>query len=78
MESSFIIAMACAGVTLPKGTVHTRLHTTDGNAGVIWEYLRRSWKGLAAKAPDTKTISIDATYLKVHRTTYSLRVEKGA
>ena len=70
--------MACAGVTLPRSAVHTRLHTTDGNAGVMWEYLRGSWKGLAAKAPDNKTISVVATYLKVHRTTSSLRVKKGA
>jgi transposase len=70
--------MACAGVTLPWNTVCTRLCTTAGNAGVIWEYLRGSWKGLAAKTPDNKTISIDATYLKVHRTASSLRVKKGA
>ena len=38
----------------------------------------RIMEGLAAKAPDNKTISIDATYLKVHRTTSSLRVKKGA
>ena len=34
-------------------------------------------EGLAAKAPDNKTITIDATYLKEHRTTSSLRVKKG-
>ena len=34
-------------------------------------------EGLAAKAPDNKTISIDATYLKAHRTASSLAVKKG-
>jgi hypothetical protein len=30
------------------------------------------------EAPDRKTIMIDATYLKAHRTASSLRVKKGA
>jgi hypothetical protein len=34
-------------------------------------------EGLAAKGPDNKTISIDATYLKAHRTASSLAVKKG-
>lgn len=33
--------------------------------------------GLAEQAPDNKTISIDATYLKAHRTASSLRFKKG-
>ena len=33
--------------------------------------------GLAAEKPDNKTISIDATYLKAHRTASSLWVKKG-
>ena len=33
--------------------------------------------GMAAEAPDNKTISIDATSLKAHRTASSLRVKKG-
>ena len=33
--------------------------------------------GLAAEAPDNKTISIDATYLKAHRTASSLGLKKG-
>lgn len=32
--------------------------------------------GLAAETPDNKTISIDATYLKAHRTASSLRLKK--
>ena len=36
----------------------------------------RTMTGLAAEAPDNKTISIDATYLKAHRTASSLSVKK--
>jgi len=38
----------------------------------------RIMTGLAAEAPDNKTISIDATYLKAHRTASSLRLKRGA
>lgn len=34
--------------------------------------------GLAAEAPDNKAVSIDATYLKAHRTASSLRAKKWA
>jgi transposase len=37
----------------------------------------RIMTGLAAEAPDNKTISIDVTYLKAHRTASSLRSKKG-
>ena len=37
----------------------------------------RIMEGLAAEAPDNKTISIDATYLKAHRSASSLLVKKG-
>jgi transposase len=33
--------------------------------------------GLAAEDPESKTVMIDATYLKTHRTASSLRVKKG-
>jgi len=33
--------------------------------------------GLAAEGADPKTIMIDATYLKAHRTACSLRAKKG-
>ena len=32
---------------------------------------------LAAEAPDNETLSIHATYLKVHRTAFTLPVKKG-
>ena len=38
----------------------------------------RIMTGLAAEARDNQTISIDATYLKAHRTASSLRLKKGA
>jgi hypothetical protein len=34
-------------------------------------------EGLAAANADPKTVMIDATYLKAHRTASSLRVKKG-
>lgn len=37
----------------------------------------RIMTGLAAETADEKTIMIDATYLKAHRTASSLRVKKG-
>lgn len=37
----------------------------------------RIMEGLAAEHTDYKTIMIDATYLKAHRTALSLRLKKG-
>ena len=37
----------------------------------------RMMEGLAAEGTEQKTIMIDATYLKAHRTASSLRVKKG-
>ena len=37
----------------------------------------RIMTGLAAEGTANKTIMIDATYLKAHRTASSLRAEKG-
>jgi transposase len=39
--------------------------------------LARTMTGLAAETPGNKTISIDTTYLKAHRTTSSLGSKKG-
>jgi transposase len=38
----------------------------------------RIMEGLAAAGSDPRTIMIDATYLKAHRTASSLRVKKGS
>jgi hypothetical protein len=37
----------------------------------------RMMEGLASEGTEQKTIMIDATYLKAHRTTSSLRAKKG-
>ena len=37
----------------------------------------RIMEGLAAEAAERKTVMIDATYLKAHRTASSLRSKKG-
>ncbi len=37
----------------------------------------RIMSGLAGEAADEKTIMIDATYLKTHRTASSLRLKNG-
>ena len=37
----------------------------------------RMMEGLAVEGADLKTVMIDATYLKAHRTASSLRVKKG-
>jgi transposase len=37
----------------------------------------RMMEGLASEAADRKTVVIDATYLKAHRTASSLRLKKG-
>ena len=44
-----------------------------GEAGIF----TRMMEGLAAADAEPKTVMIDATYLKVHRTASSLRVKKG-
>jgi len=57
----------------PPKTLYNRWKRWS-DAGVF----ARIMTGLAAEAPDNKTISIDATYLKAHRTASSLRLKKGA
>jgi hypothetical protein len=47
--------------------------TKRRRAGIFAQILM----GLAEQASDNKTISIDATYLKAHRTASSLRLKKG-
>lgn len=44
-----------------------------GDMGVF----ARMMEGLASEGPEQKTIMIDATYLKAHRTASSLRAKKG-
>ncbi|CAM3289844.1 Transposase [Paracoccus nototheniae] len=56
----------------PHKTLHNRWKRRS-DMGVF----ARIMTGLAAEAPDNKTISIDATYLKAHRTASSLGSKKG-
>jgi transposase len=41
-------------------------------------FFLRMMEGLASAEPEPKTVMIDTTYLKAHRTASSPRVEKGA
>ena len=41
------------------------------------EYGPRMMEGLASESTEQKTVMIDATYLKAHRTASSLRAKKG-
>ena len=44
-----------------------------GEKGIFLQMM----EGLAAAGAEPKTVMIDATYLKAHRTASSLRVKKG-
>ena len=57
----------------PPKTLYNRWKRWSG-MGVF----ARMMAGLAAEADVPKTIMIDATFLKAHRTASSLRVKKGA
>ena len=56
----------------PPKTLYNRWKRWSG-MGVF----ARIMEGLASEAAEPKTIMIDATYLKAHRTASSLRVKKG-
>lgn len=58
----------------PKSRGRARVDDRRVLSGII--FINRN--GLRwCDAPDNKTISIDATYLKAHRTASSLRLKKG-
>ena len=56
----------------PSKTLYNRWKRW-GEMGVF----ARIMEGLASEAAEPKTVMIDATYLKAHRTASSLRVKKG-
>ena len=56
----------------PHKTLYNR-RKRRGEAGVF----TRRMEGLAAVDAEPRTVMIDATYLKAHRTASSLRVKKG-
>ena len=55
---------------------HKTLYNRWKRWGEMGVFLRMM-EGLAAEGADPKTVMIDATYLKAHRTASSLRVKKG-
>ena len=59
-------------VSGPSKTLYNRWKRWSDMGVFAWIMM-----GLAEQAPDNKTISIDATYLKAHRTASSLRLKRG-
>jgi transposase len=55
---------------------HKTLYNRWKRWGEMGVFLRMM-EGLAAEGAEPKTVMIDATYLKAHRTASSLRVKKG-
>lgn len=55
---------------------HKTLYSRWKGWGEMCVFLRMM-EGLAAEGSDPKTVMIDATYLKAHRTALSLRFKKG-
>ena len=55
---------------------HKTLYNRWKRWGEMCVFLRMM-EGLAAEGAEPKTVMIDATYLKAHRTASSLRVKKG-
>jgi transposase len=62
----------CAARLWPPKTLYNRWKRWSG-MGVF----ARIMEGLASEVAEPKTIMIDATYLKAHRTASSLQVKKG-
>ena len=56
---------------------HKTLYNRWKRWGEMGVFLRMM-EGLAAEGADPKTVMIDATYLKAHRTASSLRVKRGS
>jgi hypothetical protein len=61
----------------PGSTGRTRRSIIVGSVGGVMGVFGRVMEGLAVESADPKTVMIDATYLKAHRTASSLRLEKG-
>ena len=72
-----VTEIGLGGVMRHQSMVHGRPYTTAGSVSDMGVFAR-IMMGLAEQAPDDTTISIDATYLKAHRTASSLGLKKGA
>ena len=69
--------MVCGGVMPPGSMALPRPSAIAGSGGVTWGVFARIMEGLASEVAVPKTVMIDATYLKAHRTATSLRSKKG-
>ncbi|MEE8663806.1 MAG: hypothetical protein SOH81_09545 [Acetobacter sp.] len=67
----YVIRNGFSGKTLRKRMVRTRLYTTALSAGAAWVSLT-----VMEEAGRSKRLMVDATHLKVHRTSVSL-LKKG-
>ena len=69
--------MACADETPPGSMGRTRCSTACWKRWSEKGIFARMMIGLAAEHGEKKTVMIDATYLKAHRTATSLAAKKG-
>ena len=69
--------MAYVGETHLRSMVRTRPCTIAGSGGVKEGYFAQIMMVLAAGHGEEKTVMIDATYLKTHRTATSMGVKRG-
>lgn len=60
-----------------RSTGRQRRSTTGGSDWGDMGVFARMMEGLASEGTEQKTVMIDATYLKAHRTASSLRAKKG-
>ena len=77
---SGIVFVNCNGLRWRDAPKEYGLHKTLYNRWKRWGeagVFTRMMEGLAAANAEPKTVMIDATYLKAHRTASSLRVKKG-
>lgn len=77
---SGIVFVNCSGTRWCDAPKDYGPHKTLYNRWKRWGEMgvfHRMLEGLAAESAEPKTLMIDATYLKTHRTASSLRVKRG-
>ena len=70
--------MGCGGVMRPGNMVQPKTLYNRWKRWCDMGVFARIMEGLASEAAEQKTVMIDATYLKAHRTASSLAVKRGA
>src|SRR6056297_2627458 len=70
--------MGCVGVTLLPPTARTRRSTAAGRRWSEKGIFAQMMVGLVSEHEEEKTVIIDATYLKAHRTATSMAAKNGA